>query len=208
MQKLLEIYRSHKCLYEIDDDWSGFEWINADDADRSIYSFFRKCPSQKKSLLFVLNMTPVKREGYRVGVPVRKQYKLLLNSTDLVFGGSGETSVPEVIRAKKGYKVVRHEKSHESAEDYLENILILRERNGNVRSIDIVNEMNYSKPSISIAMKKLRTEGYVEMDLNGYITLTESGEEIAQRIYSRHQLLEKVLVAIGVDQETLREHRI
>ena len=106
------------------------------------------------------------------------------------------------------YKVVRHEKSHESAEDYLENILILRERNGNVRSIDIVNEMNYSKPSISIAMKKLRTEGYVEMDLNGYITLTESGEEIAQRIYSRHQRLEKVLVAIGVDQETLREHRI
>ena len=99
-------------------------------------------------------------------------------------------------------------KSHESAEDYLENILILRERNGNVRSIDIANEMNYSKPSISIAMKKLRTEGYVEMDLNGYITLTESGEEIAQRIYSRHQLLEKVLVAIGVDQETLREHRI
>ena len=99
-------------------------------------------------------------------------------------------------------------KSHESAEDYLENILILRERNGNVRSIDIVNEMNYSKPSISIAMKKLRTEGYVEMDLNGYITLTESGEEIPQRIYSRHQLLEKVLVAIGVDQETLREHRI
>ena len=106
------------------------------------------------------------------------------------------------------YKVVRHEKSHESAEDYLENILILRERNGNVRSIDIVNEMNYSKPSISIAMKKLRTEGYVEMDLNGYITLTESREEITQRIYSRHQLLEKVLVAIGVDQETLREHRI
>jgi Mn-dependent DtxR family transcriptional regulator len=80
--------------------------------------------------------------------------------------------------------VVRHEKSHESAEDYLENILILRERNGNVRSIDIVNEMNYSKPSISIAMKKLRTEGYVEMDLNGYITLTESREEIAQRIYA------------------------
>ena len=99
-------------------------------------------------------------------------------------------------------------KSHESAEDYLENILILRERNGNVRSIDIVNEMNYSKPSISIAMKKLRTEGYVEMDLNGYITLTPEGEDIAQRIYQRHKLLTKVLVAIGVDQETLREHRI
>ena len=96
-------------------------------------------------------------------------------------------------------------KSHESAEDYLENILILRERNGNVRSIDIVNEMNYSKPSISIAMKKLRSEGLVELDLNGYITLTESGEEIAQRIYSRHKLLEKVLVAIGVDSETASE---
>ena len=96
-------------------------------------------------------------------------------------------------------------KSHESAEDYLENILILRERNGNVRSIDIVNEMNYSKPSISIAMKKLRTEGFVEMDLNGYITLTERGEEIAQRIYSRHKLLEQVLMAIGVDQETASE---
>lgn len=96
-------------------------------------------------------------------------------------------------------------KTHESAEDYLENILILRERNGNVRSIDIVNEMNYSKPSISIAMKKLRSEGYVEMDANGYITLTALGEEIAQRIYSRHLLLQKVLTAIGVDEETAAE---
>ena len=96
-------------------------------------------------------------------------------------------------------------KSHESAEDYLESILILRERNGNVRSIDIVNEMNYSKPSISIAMKKLRTEGLVEMDVNGYITLTAKGEDIAQRIYSRHKLLEKVLIAIGVDEETAAE---
>ncbi len=96
-------------------------------------------------------------------------------------------------------------KSHESAEDYLETILILRERNGSVRSIDIVNEMNYSKPSISIAMKKLKGEGFVEMDLNGYITLTPSGEEIAQRIYSRHKLLTKVLIAIGVDDETAAE---
>lgn len=96
-------------------------------------------------------------------------------------------------------------KTHESAEDYLENILILRERNGNVRSIDIVNEMNYSKPSISIAMKKLRTEGLVEMDLSGYITLTSKGEEIAQRIYKRHRLLKKVLMAIGVEEETAAE---
>ena len=96
-------------------------------------------------------------------------------------------------------------KSHESSEDYLETILILREQNGNVRSIDIVNKMNYSKPSISIAMKKLKSEGLVEMDLNGYITLTTRGEEIAQRIYSRHRLLEKCLIAIGVDPETAEE---
>jgi Mn-dependent DtxR family transcriptional regulator len=96
-------------------------------------------------------------------------------------------------------------KSHESAEDYLESILVLRERKGNVRSIDIVNERNYSKPSISIAMKKLRSEGLVEMDLNGYITLTLEGEDIAQRIYQRHKLLTKVLVAIGVDEETAAE---
>ena len=96
-------------------------------------------------------------------------------------------------------------KSHESSEDYLETILILREKNGNVRSIDIVNKMNYSKPSISIAMKKLKSEGLVEMDLNGYITLTPRGEEIAQRIYSRHRLLEKCLIAIGVDPETAEE---
>lgn len=96
-------------------------------------------------------------------------------------------------------------KSHESSEDYLETILILREKNGNVRSIDIVNKMNYSKPSISIAMKKLKSEGMVEMDLNGYITLTPRGEEVAQRIYSRHKLLEKCLIAIGVDPGTAEE---
>ncbi len=96
-------------------------------------------------------------------------------------------------------------KSHESAEDYLESILVLRERKGNVRSIDIVNERNYSKPSISIAMKKLRAEGLVEMDLNGYITLTPEGEEIAQRIYQRHKLLTAVLTAIGVNDETAAE---
>ena len=90
---------------------------------------------------------------------------------------------------------------HESAEDYLETILVLYERNGQVRSIDIVNEMNFSKPSISIAMKKLRENGYIHMDVNGLITLTENGRAIAERIYSRHKLLTKVLVAIGVDEE-------
>ena len=96
-------------------------------------------------------------------------------------------------------------KSHESSEDYLETILILREKNGNVRSIDIVNKMNFSKPSISIAMKKLKSEGMVEMDLNGYISLTPKGEEVARRIYSRHKLLEKCLIAIGVEPGTAEE---
>ena len=71
--KLLEMYRHYKCLYEIDNDWGGFEWINANDADRSIYSFLRKCPSSRKGLVFILNMTPVKYENYRVGVPVNKR---------------------------------------------------------------------------------------------------------------------------------------
>ena len=91
---------------------------------------------------------------------------------------------------------------HESAEDYLETILVLYERNGQVRSIDIVNEMNFSKPSISIAMKKLRASGMIEMDMNGYITLTDAGEEIAKKIYARHQLLQDVLIALGVDPQT------
>ena len=100
--KLLDMYRSYKCLYEIDNDWGGFEWINANDADRSIYSFLRKCPSSRKGLVFILNMTPVKYDKYRVGVPVNKRYKLVLNSTDKEYGGFGDTPVPEVIRAKKG----------------------------------------------------------------------------------------------------------
>ena len=80
-------------------------------------------------------------------------------------------------------------KIHESAENYLETILILRERKGNVRSIDIVNELSYSKPSVSIAMKHLRENGYVNMDSDGSLTLTPAGEEIAARMYERHQML-------------------
>ena len=72
---------------------------------------------------------------------------------------------------------------HESAEDYLETILLLHLRNGQVRSIDIVNEMGYSKPSISVAMKRLRENGYIDMDEEGFITLNPSGKAIAERIY-------------------------
>ena len=91
---------------------------------------------------------------------------------------------------------------HQSAEDYLETILILRERNGQVRSIDIVNELHFTKPSVSIAMKKLRENGYILTDRDGYITLTEKGQAVADRVYERHRVLTAVLTAIGVDEET------
>ena len=96
-------------------------------------------------------------------------------------------------------------KIQESAEDYLETILVLRNTKGRVRSIDIVNEMGYSKPSISIAMRKLRESGHVNMDDEGYITLTESGMEIATAIYERHKLLTHWLIKLGVDEITARE---
>ena len=91
---------------------------------------------------------------------------------------------------------------HQSAEDYLESILILRERNGRVRSIDIVNELQFTKPSVSVAMKKLRENGYILTDRDGYITLTEKGQTVAARIYERHKVLTDLLIAIGVDGET------
>lgn len=91
---------------------------------------------------------------------------------------------------------------YESAEDYLEAILVLQEKNGYVRSIDIANELNYSKPSVSIAMKKLRTNGYIEMDENSFITLTDEGCQIANRIYERHRILTKLFVSLGVSEET------
>ena len=93
-------------------------------------------------------------------------------------------------------------KIHKSAEDYLEAILMLRETQGMVRSIDVVREMGFSKPSISVAMKNLRENGYIQMDSDGYITLLPPGEEIAQRIYNRHKLLTQVLVRLGVSPET------
>ncbi|MEY8522180.1 1,4-alpha-glucan branching protein GlgB [Lachnospiraceae bacterium 38-10] len=100
VKELLRIYRKYPCLWEDDADWSGFEWMNADDCDRSTYSFIRKCASDKKRLLFIINMTPMKWEKYRVGVPAKKKYKLLLNSTEERFGGSG-AEVPAEITAKK-----------------------------------------------------------------------------------------------------------
>jgi len=91
---------------------------------------------------------------------------------------------------------------HQSAEDYLETILMLSQRMGKVRSIDVVNELGFTKASVSIAMKKLRENGYIAVDGEGNLTLLEPGQEIAQRIYSRHQLLTHFFVQLGVDEQT------
>lgn len=87
---------------------------------------------------------------------------------------------------------------HESAEDYLEAILMLRERKGTVRSIDIATELSVSKPSVSVAMKRLRENGYITMDDEGLIFLAPAGQEIAERVYGRHRLLTKFFIGLGV----------
>ena len=93
-------------------------------------------------------------------------------------------------------------KIQESAENYLETILILSKKKAHVRSIDIATELNFSKPSVSIAMKNLRENGYIIMKPDGYITLTEKGRAIADTIYERHQVISKMLMMLGVSEQT------
>ena len=102
VKKLLHIYQKNPALYELDSSWGGFEWINANDAERSIFSVIRKSKDGKNNLLFVCNFTPVERKDYRVGVPKRKTYKLILNSEDAEFGGNGK-------ECPVSYKAVRQE---------------------------------------------------------------------------------------------------
>ena len=90
---------------------------------------------------------------------------------------------------------------HKSAEDYLEMILRLNEEKGYARSVDIATGLGVSKPSVSVAMKQLREGGYIVMDKDNYITLTDAGMEIAQRIYERHKVLTRMLSLIGVDEK-------
>ena len=99
---------------------------------------------------------------------------------------------------------IKH-RADESLEDYLETILILQKSRGQVRSIDIANEMNFTKPSVSVAMKNLREKGYITMADNGYITLTESGKKRAESVLERHTILADLLISIGVNEETARE---
>ena len=99
---------------------------------------------------------------------------------------------------------IKH-RADESLEDYLETILMLHKSRGQVRSIDIANEMNFTKPSVSVAMKNLREKGYITMADNGYITLTESGKERAESVLERHTILADLLISIGVNEETAME---
>ena len=94
---------------------------------------------------------------------------------------------------------------HESGEMYLESIHVLLQKNGQVRSIDISEYMGYSKPSVSRAVGLLKAGGYILMDREGYITLTDSGLAVAQKIYERHTLLTTLLTRLGVSQETAAE---
>ncbi len=104
VKELLKIYRKYPAAYELDDSWAGFEWMDADDAENSVYSFVRRSSARTNSLLYVLNMTPIKREGYRVAVPQKKKYKLLLNSDEERFGGWGNPVPAEIAASKVPHK--------------------------------------------------------------------------------------------------------
>lgn len=93
----------------------------------------------------------------------------------------------------------------ESAENYLEAILMIKSQKGSVRSIDIANELHFTKPSVSVAMKHFREEGYVTVDGDGNISLTDKGRQIAERVYERHQMIAKILISLGVDEKTAYE---
>ncbi len=96
-------------------------------------------------------------------------------------------------------------KIRQSAEDYLEMMLMLKEKHGYIRSVDIAEELGVKKPSVSYATKRLRENGYITMDSDSLITLTDAGMEIAQRMYERHKVMMKLLMMLGVDEETARE---
>jgi len=96
-------------------------------------------------------------------------------------------------------------KIHESGENYLESILTLKKKNGSVRAIDIVNDLGFSKPSVSVAMKNLEADGYIERDSSGHISLLPKGLEIAEKIYEKHTTLVKILTHMGVSEATAEE---
>jgi 1,4-alpha-glucan branching enzyme len=101
VRELLKLYKTYPCLYELDHENEGFSWINADDTYKSIYSFVRYDRTKKKSLLFVMNFTPIARDDYRVGTPKSGKYKLLLSSDEKRFGGNSDTPKKKTYTAEK-----------------------------------------------------------------------------------------------------------
>ena len=108
VKELLHLYRRNRCLYELDSSWEGFEWINANDADRSIFSFIRKSRDGKNNMLFVINFTPVERPDYRVGVPKHKTYQLVLDSEDPKFTGE-KVAHEHVKKSSKGRRKAKQQ---------------------------------------------------------------------------------------------------
>lgn len=96
-------------------------------------------------------------------------------------------------------------KIKESAENYLEAILMIQLKKGFVRSVDVAHHLSYTKPSVSVAMKTFREEGYITVDETGGLSLTEKGRKIAEKVYERHQVIAKALMALGVDEKTAYE---
>ncbi len=96
-------------------------------------------------------------------------------------------------------------KIQKAAEDYLEAMLMMKEKRGYIRSIDVAEQLGVTKPSVTYSTKRLRENGYITMDRDGLITLTDAGMEIADRIYTRHKLLTEFFVRLGVDEKTARE---
>jgi 1,4-alpha-glucan branching enzyme len=101
MKDLQELYVKYPALHEIDNDWAGFEWINADDKENSVYSYIRHSSSGKNSILVILNMTPIERQNYKIGVPKKKKYKVLLNADDKKYGGQGNEMPTEFTASAK-----------------------------------------------------------------------------------------------------------
>ena len=108
----------------------------------------------------------------------------------------------KIIKNMKGTKLM---KIKESAENYLEAILMIKKQKGAVRSIDIAHELNFSKPSVSVAMKALKEDGYITIDPSGMISLTEKGTDVAESVYERHQVIASLLIALGVSEEVAYE---
>ena len=110
-----------------------------------------------------------------------------------------------MLREKKKAKAVIGLKIQKASEDYLEAMLMMKEKHGYIRSVDVAEQIGVTKPSVSYATKRLRENGYITMDPDGLITLTDKGMEIAARMYERHKLLSELLVRIGVSPEIARE---